>query len=326
MGTRLFIGHLARGTSQDELENFLRGYGEIREIAIIERYGFVEFRNPKDAADALQDLHGRNFRGERIIIEYARSRNAPRERRETRRPGPTRSGHRLIVENVSSRANWQDLKDHMRRAGEVCFADVHKERFGEGVVEFERYDDLKYALEKLQDSDFHGKRIHLVEDSRGGQGSRPSRRGRSRSRSPRRARSYSRSPRRGRGHSPRRSPPRRSRRSPSPRRSPPRRMPSRSRSPRQSTRPRRSATRSRSPQNPESRGSSRSRHGQTPHDSPMRNSAPGVEFDDNPDREEAGEVRSAESPRSEGRVSPYVDPEPIVEMDRSHDHVASDEI
>lgn len=58
----------------------------------------------------------------------------------------------------------------------------------------------------------------------------------------------------------------------------------------------------------------------------MRNSAPGVEFDDNPDREEAGEVRSAESPRSEGRVSPYVDPEPIVEMDRSHDHVASDEI
>ena len=48
--------------------------------------------------------------------------------------------------------SWQDLKDHMREAGDVCFADVYKD--GTGVVEFLRYDDMKYAFKKLDDSRF----------------------------------------------------------------------------------------------------------------------------------------------------------------------------
>lgn len=261
MSTRLFFGHLARGTSQRHLESFISDFGDIREVAVVDRYGFVDFRSPRDAADALRELNGKTFRGERIIVEYARSRGGPRERRDTRRGPPARSKHRIIVENVSSRATWKDLKDHMRRAGEVCFADVHRERPGEGIVEYERYDDFKYALSKLQDSEFFGKKIYLVDDSRsssrshrdrsprrGRSGSRSPRqernrsprRGRSRTQSPRRERNHSRSPRRDRGSSRRessRSPQRGSRRSAS-----------RSASPRrQSTRSRRSVSRSRSP-------------------------------------------------------------------------------
>lgn len=48
--------------------------------------------------------------------------------------------------------SWQDLKDHMREAGDVCFADVYKD--GTGVVEFLRYEDMKYAIKKLDDSRF----------------------------------------------------------------------------------------------------------------------------------------------------------------------------
>ena len=34
--------------------------------------------------------------------------------------GPlTRTENRLIVENISSSVSWQDLKDHMRKAGDV---------------------------------------------------------------------------------------------------------------------------------------------------------------------------------------------------------------
>lgn len=46
----------------------------------------------------------------------------------------------------------QDLKDHMREAGDVCFADVYKD--GTGVVEFLRLEDMKYAIKKLDDSRF----------------------------------------------------------------------------------------------------------------------------------------------------------------------------
>lgn len=56
--------------------------------------------------------------------------------------------------------SWQDLKDHMREAGDVCFADAFKD--GSGVVEFLRYEDMKYAIKKLDDSRF---RSHEVSES-----------------------------------------------------------------------------------------------------------------------------------------------------------------
>ena len=48
--------------------------------------------------------------------------------------------------------SWQDLKDHMREAGDVCFADVYKD--GTGACEYVRYEDMKYALKKLDDTKF----------------------------------------------------------------------------------------------------------------------------------------------------------------------------
>lgn len=53
--------------------------------------------------------------------------------------------------------SWQDLKDHMREAGDVCFADVYKD--GTGVVEFLRYEDMKYAIKKLDDSRFRSHEV-----------------------------------------------------------------------------------------------------------------------------------------------------------------------
>lgn len=48
--------------------------------------------------------------------------------------------------------SWQDLKDHMREAGDVCFADVYRD--GTGVVEFLHKEDMRYAIKKLNDSRF----------------------------------------------------------------------------------------------------------------------------------------------------------------------------
>ena len=38
---------------------------------------------------------------------------------------PTRTRHALKVLNLSTRISWQDLKDLLRKAGEVCFAEAH---------------------------------------------------------------------------------------------------------------------------------------------------------------------------------------------------------
>ncbi|KAJ2853116.1 Serine/arginine-rich splicing factor 6, partial [Coemansia asiatica] len=105
-----------------------------------------------------------------------------------------------------------DLKDFARRAGEVSFADAHKLRHGEGIVEFADESGMRNALRKLDGEDLRGRRVLIREDSGarsgGGRGRRdrsfspPHRdRGRrmSRSRSPYHShrasrRSYSRSP------------------------------------------------------------------------------------------------------------------------------------
>ena len=79
----------------------------------------------RDAQDAVKDLDGTRFLGSRIRIEHARdSRAGGRDRRRSppRRKGNPpgkRTGYKLIVENLSTRTSWQDLKDYMRQVNTV---------------------------------------------------------------------------------------------------------------------------------------------------------------------------------------------------------------
>ncbi|GMQ00125.1 hypothetical protein CsSME_00047342 [Camellia sinensis var. sinensis] len=41
-----------------------------------------------------------------------------------------RSEYRVLVSGLPSSASWQDLKDHMRRAGDVCFSQVFRDGSG----------------------------------------------------------------------------------------------------------------------------------------------------------------------------------------------------
>lgn len=79
---------------------------------------------------------------------------------------PVRTENRLIVENLSSRVSWQDLKNSTRQAGEVTFADAHQPKLNEGVVEFASYGDLKNAIEKLSGKEINGRKIKLIEGSK----------------------------------------------------------------------------------------------------------------------------------------------------------------
>lgn len=65
MATRVYIGRLARDARERDLERLFKGYGDIREINIKNGYGFVEFKDPRDAEDVVYDFHGKDFLGER---------------------------------------------------------------------------------------------------------------------------------------------------------------------------------------------------------------------------------------------------------------------
>lgn len=200
-GARVYVGGLPYDVRERDLERFFKGYGRITEILIKKGYGFVEFEDYRDADDAVYEMNGKKLLGERVTIEPARgtARGSSGRRERERRGGrsrygpPLRTKHRLIVENLSSRISWQDLKDYMRQAGEVTYADAHRDRKNEGVVEFATSSEMKAAIKQLDDTELNGRRIRLLEDrgGRGGRGGRSRSRSDSRSRSPSRRRSRS---------------------------------------------------------------------------------------------------------------------------------------
>ncbi|EDL19865.1 splicing factor, arginine/serine rich 9, isoform CRA_a [Mus musculus] len=67
---------------------------------------------------------------------------------------PLRAGAHFpfMTPGLPPSGSWQDLKDHMREAGDVCYADVQKD--GMGMVEYLRKEDMEYALRKLDDTKF----------------------------------------------------------------------------------------------------------------------------------------------------------------------------
>ena len=49
----------------------------------------------------------------------------------------------------------------MRKAGDVTYADAHKQRRNEGTVEFASRRDMERAIDKFDDYDLNGRRIKV---------------------------------------------------------------------------------------------------------------------------------------------------------------------
>ncbi|XP_052207525.1 serine/arginine-rich splicing factor SR34A-like [Diospyros lotus] len=218
----IYVGNLPADIREREVEDLFYKYGRILdiELKIPPRppcYCFVEFENARDAEDAIKGRDGYNFDGCHLRVELAHGGRGPSSSSDRRggyggtggssgRYGISRhSEYRVIVRGLPSSASWQDLKDHMRKAGDVCFAEVSRDSDGTfGLVDYTNYEDMKYAIRKLDDTEFKNPWTRTYIQVKMSDGS-PSR-SRSRSRSPRRNRrspSISKSPSRVKSSRPR---------------------------------------------------------------------------------------------------------------------------
>ncbi|TYI46838.1 hypothetical protein E1A91_D13G132400v1 [Gossypium mustelinum] len=164
----LYVGNLPGDTRMREVEDLFYKYGPIVDIDLKipprpPGYAFVEFEDPRDAEDAIRGRDGYNFDGNRLRVELAHGGRRPSSSVDryssysgSSSRGPSRrSDYRVLVTGLPSSASWQDLKDHMRKAGDVCFSQVFRDRGGmTGIVDYTNYDDMKYAIRKLDDSEF----------------------------------------------------------------------------------------------------------------------------------------------------------------------------
>ncbi|KAL3843499.1 hypothetical protein ACJIZ3_000902 [Penstemon smallii] len=202
----IYVGNLPGDIRESEVEDLFFKYGPIVEIDLKipprpPGYAFVEFEDSRDADDAIRSRDGYNFDGHRLRVELAHggrgSSSYDRYSSGSSRGGVSRrSDYRVLITGLPSSASWQDLKDHMRRAGDVCFSEVYRDRDGmRGIVDYTSYDDMKYAIRKLDDSLFRNQfsraYIRVEEyDKRRSYSRSPSRSSYSRSRSPSRSSDY----------------------------------------------------------------------------------------------------------------------------------------
>lgn len=63
----------------------------------------------------------------------------------------------FFLSGLPPSGSWQDLKDHMREAGDVCYADVFRD--GTGVVEFVHKEDMSCAIHKLNKTKFRSHEV-----------------------------------------------------------------------------------------------------------------------------------------------------------------------
>ncbi|KAK0416810.1 hypothetical protein QR680_012697 [Steinernema hermaphroditum] len=168
---RVYVGNLPPDVRTKDVEDLFVKYGKIMFVDLKNRKGppfaFVEYDDPRDAEDAVRSRDGYDFDGYRLRVEFPRgagprgpggrplyddrgyryggrgSRGSDRQRR---------TNYRVHVSGLPSSGSWQDLKDHMREAGDVCYADVFRD--GTGIVEYVRSEDMKYAIRKLDDTKF----------------------------------------------------------------------------------------------------------------------------------------------------------------------------
>ncbi|KAK3029986.1 hypothetical protein RJ639_038085 [Escallonia herrerae] len=192
----LYVGNLPGNVRERDVEDLFYKYGPIVEIDLKipprpPGYAFVEFEDPRDAEDAIRGRDGCKYDGQRLRVELAHGGrgSSSSDRYSSYSSGGSRGGvssalnfvvhlpsvflpyasyfllmkellihhSEVLVTGLPHSASWQDLKDHMRQAGDVCFSQVFRDYDGygmRGIVDYTNYEDMKYAIRKLNDTLF----------------------------------------------------------------------------------------------------------------------------------------------------------------------------
>ncbi|KAI8812370.1 hypothetical protein BJ742DRAFT_673974 [Cladochytrium replicatum] len=110
--------------------------------------------------DYHRDRDGRDGRDRDGYSKYSSGRRDPSR--------PSRRECRVYVGNLAYEVGWQELKDFMRKAGEVVYADVLTQPSGRskgcGVVEYSTPEEAQRAIRELNDTQLLNRPVFIRED------------------------------------------------------------------------------------------------------------------------------------------------------------------
>ena len=78
----IYVGNLPYSVTDEELKNLFQEYGEVSSAKIIinrkmnrsKGFGFVDMPSDEEAMKAIDQLHGQDYQGRKIVVNKARPR------------------------------------------------------------------------------------------------------------------------------------------------------------------------------------------------------------------------------------------------------------
>lgn len=70
---QIFIAKLSSNVRESVLEHEFKRYGSIKNVEVKRGYAFIEYEDHRDAEDAVKDMDGRRFEGNRIVVQSSRN-------------------------------------------------------------------------------------------------------------------------------------------------------------------------------------------------------------------------------------------------------------
>lgn len=179
---RVYVGNLSWDVTWQDLKDHMREAGDVLYAEVLTEHdgrskgcGIVEYSDASEAQEAIDSLNDSDLKGRMIFVREDReyTKNAPKNTRSTY----PRSHQNTIVNpnvtsvyvgNLSFECSWQDLKDHMRAAGNVESANVLSSEDGRskgcGIVIYQKPQEAQRAIRELQNTILHGRPIFIRED------------------------------------------------------------------------------------------------------------------------------------------------------------------
>jgi len=180
---RVYVGNLSWDVTWRELKDYMKTTGcEVTRADVMLAHdgrskgcGIVEFATADGARRAVLTLNDTELYGRQIFVREDREDGfggggggGRSEKGHHAAPSGDAQSRRVYVGNIPWDVAWQDLKDHMRQAGEVLFAEVLKNPDGRskgcGIVEYSQPSEAQEAISLLNDSELNGRMIFVRED------------------------------------------------------------------------------------------------------------------------------------------------------------------
>lgn len=166
---RVYIGNLDPSFTQQEMENEVRRFGPTKSVWVARSpagFAFIEFETEDCAQACIEGLHDAKLGQSNVMVQFAKTNGRKEPPKPQLRGGPDGAvKHRAVLKNLPPSFSWRELKDEMRRIGNVIYADMDGN--GDGIVEFSSADDLEYAVRRLDGSRLDGNEIRVFREGGG---------------------------------------------------------------------------------------------------------------------------------------------------------------